>query len=307
MLGGSKPAAGKREYHGTVETTQHKSRLNAYWRLMRFDKPIGILLLLWPTYWALWIAGYGRPSIEHILIFGAGVVLMRAAGCIMNDVADRNFDPHVERTRHRPVATGEISVRQALGAFLLLLAVAFGLVLLTNPLTVQLAFVGAALAASYPFFKRFTHLPQVVLGVAFGWGMIMAFSAERNAVPEIAWWLLAANVVWSVIYDTLYAMVDREDDLKVGVKSTAILFGRHDLLVLRLLKIAFLLLLAVVGVKLTLGWTYWLGLALAAGLMLRQQWQVRDRQPEACFRAFLNHNWVGAVIFCGLLLHYWLG
>ena len=207
---------------------------------MRFDKPIGILLLLWPTLLALWIAGDGQPALKNIIIFCAGVVLMRAAGCIMNDVADRDLDPHVLRTRLRPLAAGELTVREALAMFLVLMILAFGLVLLTNTLTIKLAFVGAALASSYPIFKRVTHFPQVVLGVAFGWGIPMAFAAETYHVPMVAWWLLATNIVWSVIYDTLYAMVDRDDDIRVGIKSTAILFGQHDLMALRILKIIML-------------------------------------------------------------------
>ena len=194
---------------------------NAYWRLMRFDKPIGILLLLWPTWWALLLAGAGHPSLKNSLIFTAGVVLMRAAGCVMNDIADRDFDPHVERTRLRPLAAGELGLSQAIGAFVVLIILAFALVLLTNALTIKLAFVGAALVLTYPFFKRFTHLPQVVLGIAFGWGIPMAFAAELMEIPWAAWWLLGINTVWAVIYDTLYAMVDREDDIALGVKSTA--------------------------------------------------------------------------------------
>ena len=246
------------------------SKWNAYWRLMRFDRPIGILLLLWPTLWALWIAGAGSPHLKNILIFVAGVIIMRAAGCIMNDVADRDFDPHVERTRARPLAAGELTVREAMVLFALLMLAAFGLVLLTNALTVKLAFVGAALAASYPFCKRFTHLPQVVLGVAFGWSMIMAFAAETGAVPGVAWWLLAINTVWSVIYDTLYAMVDREDDLAIGVKSTAILFGQHDLTVLRMLKLCMVAMLMALGFAMDFTWPWYLGVAAAAGLFIRQ-------------------------------------
>ena len=280
------------------------SKWNAYWRLMRFDRPIGILLLLWPTLWALWIAGAGTPSLKHILIFGTGVVLMRAAGCIMNDVADRDFDPHVERTRNRPLAAGELSTRQALALFVLLMLLAFGLVLLTNALTIKLAFAGAALAATYPFFKRVTHLPQIVLGIAFGWGMVMAFAAETNSIPPVAWWLLAINVVWSVIYDTLYAMVDREDDEALGIKSTAILFGSHDLLILRVLKAIMVAMLLWLGVQLELTWPWYLGVAVSAGLFVLQQIWVRDRQTAACFRAFLNNNRVGLVLFAGLLGHY---
>jgi len=271
---------------------------------MRFDKPIGILLLLWPTLWALWIAGEGRPSFKNILIFATGVVLMRAAGCIMNDVADRDFDPHVQRTRSRPLATGELTVREALLMFLILMLMAFGLVLLTNLLTVKLAFAGAVLASSYPFFKRFTHLPQVVLGIAFGWGMVMAFAAETRHIPAVAWWLLSVNVVWSVVYDTLYAMVDRDDDIRVGLKSTAILFAHHDLVALRILKLLMLLLLVKIGLMLEMSWPWYLAIAITAGLFIMQQIWVRDRDPGACFRAFLNNNWIGLSLFAGLVVHY---
>lgn len=271
---------------------------------MRFDKPIGILLLLWPTWWALLIAGDGRPSLKNALIFTAGVVLMRAAGCVMNDIADRNFDPHVERTRLRPLASGEVTLKQAAGLFLTLMLLAFLLVLMTNALTIRLALVGALLASSYPFFKRFTHLPQLVLGIAFGWGIPMAFAAETNQIAAVAWWLLVINTVWSVVYDTLYAMVDREDDLAVGIKSTAILFGRHDVLIVGILMAVMVLLLLGVGAGLGLGWAWYAGTGIAAILFVRQLMQVRSRKREACFRAFLNNNWVGFAIFAGLLLHY---
>jgi 4-hydroxybenzoate polyprenyltransferase len=280
------------------------SRWNAYWRLMRFDRPIGILLLLWPTWWALLLAGGGRPSVRNALIFTAGVVIMRAAGCVMNDIADRDFDPHVERTRQRPLASGELQLKQALGLFLLLMTIAFLLVLLTNALTIKLALVGAVLASSYPFFKRFTHVPQVVLGIAFGWGIPMAFAAENGMVPALAWWLLLVNTVWSVIYDTEYAMVDREDDLAVGIKSTAILFGRYDVPVIALLMAGMTALLAMVGVQAGLGWPWFLGLAVAAALFGWQLLTIRQREREACFRAFMNNNWVGFALFSGLLLHY---
>ena len=224
------------------------SRWNVYWRLMRFDRPIGILLLLWPTWWALLMAGGGRPSLRNTLIFTAGVVVMRAAGCVMNDIADRDFDPHVERTRKRPLAAGELRTAEALLLFLALMLLAFLLVLLTNALTIKLALFGAVLASTYPFFKRFTHIPQVVLGIAFGWGIPMAFAAETNGVPAIAWLLLCINTVWSVIYDTEYAMVDRDDDLAVGVKSTAILFGRFDVAVIGALMVVMMLLLVLLGV-----------------------------------------------------------
>lgn len=277
---------------------------NAYWRLMRFDKPIGILLLLWPTWWALLLAGEGRPTLKNALIFTAGVVLMRAAGCVMNDIADRDFDPHVERTRCRPLAAGELKLQQALAAFFVLMLLAFLLVLMTNALTVKLAFAGAALAASYPFFKRVTHVPQVVLGIAFGWGIPMAFAAETGAVPAIAWWFLLINTVWSVIYDTLYAMVDREDDLAVGVKSTAILFGRLDVAITAGLMAVMTVMLLLAGAWLWLSWPWYAGIAAAVLLWARQIASVRSRDREACFRAFLNNNQVGLVLFLGLLFHY---
>jgi 4-hydroxybenzoate polyprenyltransferase len=277
---------------------------NAYWRLMRFDKPIGILLLLWPTWLALLLAGSGHPSLKNIIIFTTGVVLMRAAGCVMNDVADRNFDPLVERTQSRPLASGELNLKQALVAFVILMLLAFLLVLQTDGLTIKLAFVGAALAASYPFFKRFTHLPQVVLGIAFGWGIPMSFSAETGAVPALAWWLLGINTIWSVIYDTLYAMVDREDDLSAGVKSTAILFGRYDLLIVGLLMLFMWLMLLMLGVELNLTFPWFIGLVLALFLFARQLYSVRKRDRDACFSAFLNNNMVGLVMFLGLLGHF---
>jgi 4-hydroxybenzoate polyprenyltransferase len=279
---------------------------NAYWRLMRFDKPIGILLLLWPTWVALLLAGAGHPSLKNTLIFTAGVVLMRAAGCVMNDIADRDFDPLVERTRSRPLAAGELNLRQALAAFVLLLSLAFLLVLQTDPLTIRLAFVGAALAASYPFFKRFTHFPQVVLGIAFGWGIPMAFSAETGTVPTLAWWLLLINTIWSVIYDTLYAMVDREDDRLAGVKSTAILFGRYDVPIIALLMVMMCLLLFGLGLRLQLTWPWFLGLAAVLLLFARQVFSVRGRDRDACFEAFLDNNRVGLALFAGLAGHYLL-
>ncbi len=277
---------------------------NALWRLMRFDRPIGILLLLWPTLWALWIAGTGSPSLKNIVIFCTGVVLMRAAGCIMNDVADRDFDPHVARTRSRPLASGELTVRQALISFGVIMLLAFALVLMTNALTIKLAFAGAALASSYPFFKRWTHFPQVVLGIAFGWGIPMAFAAQNGYVATVAWLVLLINVIWSVIYDTLYAMVDRDDDISLGLKSTAIFFGNHDLVVLRVLKVLMIALLLFLGLKLQLGWPWYTGVVIALALFVWQQIIVADREREACFRAFLNNNWVGLAIFAGLIGSY---
>lgn len=277
---------------------------NAYWRLMRFDKPIGILLLLWPTWWALLLAGRGLPSFRNVLVFTCGVVLMRAAGCVMNDIADRDFDPHVERTRQRPLASGEISLKQALGMFLVLMVLAFLLVLLTNELTIKLAFVGAVLASTYPFFKRFTHLPQVVLGIAFGWGIPMAFAAENALVPMLAWVLLVINTVWSVIYDTLYAMVDRDDDLAVGIKSTAILFGKFDILITGVLMLVMVILLVAVGAWFELSWPWFAASLVTALLFGRQLASIRSRDRNACFKAFLNNNWVGFALFLGVLGHF---
>jgi len=271
---------------------------------MRFDKPIGTLLLMWPTWWALLLAGRGLPSLRNVLVFTCGVVLMRAAGCVMNDIADRDFDPHVERTRQRPLASGEVTLKQALGLFLVLMVLAFLLVLLTNPLTIKLAFVGALLAATYPFFKRFTHLPQVVLGIAFGWGIPMAFAAENSSVPILAWGLLAINTVWSVIYDTLYAMVDRDDDLAVGIKSTAILFGKFDILITGVLMLVMVILLVAMGAWFGLSWPWYAASLSIALLFGRQLLSIRGRDREACFKAFLNNNWVGLAFFLGVLGHF---
>jgi len=229
---------------------------------------------------------------------------MRAAGCIMNDVADRDFDPHVERTRNRPLASGELTTREALLTFFVVMLLAFGLVLMTNVLTIKLAFAGAVLASTYPFFKRWTHLPQVVLGLAFGWGIPMAFAAETGQVAAVAWLILVINVIWSVIYDTLYAMVDRDDDVSIGLKSTAILFGRYDLLILRLLKLLMIALLAWLGFILQFGWPWITGVSAAAVLFGWQQYLVRNRDREACFKAFLNNNWVGVAIWASLLITY---
>jgi 4-hydroxybenzoate polyprenyltransferase len=279
-------------------------RLREYALLMRLHRPIGILLLLWPTLWGLWFAARGFPSLGVLAIFVAGVALMRSAGCVINDYADRGFDPHVERTRDRPIAAGRVAPLEALALFAALCLIAFGLVLLTNRLAVQLAVAGAFLAASYPFLKRFTHLPQFYLGAAFGWGIPMGFAAQTGAVPPLAWLLFAANVFWAVAYDTAYAMVDRDDDLKVGVKSTAILFGRHDRLMIGLFHVVTLALLALAGYLAQLGILYYLGLAAAAGLAGYQQRLMRERSRDGCFRAFLNNNWFGAAVFAGLMLDY---
>ena len=277
---------------------------NAYFRLMRFDRPIGALLLLWPTWWALILAGNGKPSLTICLIFTAGVIVMRAAGCVMNDIADRHYDPHVERTRDRPLASGELSLNQAVVTFVVLLLLALGLVLMTNRLTVLLAFAGAVLAISYPFFKRFTYFPQVVLGVAFGWAIPMSFAAQAGHVPGLGWALFVINIVWVVIYDTLYAMVDRDDDLLIGVKSTAIFFGRRDLDVLRGLMALMLVLLLIMGWWQSLGWPWFAAAGVVAALFARQQWLARGRERDGCFRAFRNNNWVGLALFLGLVANF---
>ena len=273
---------------------------------MRLNRPIGILLLLWPVLWALWIAGLGQPALPVLLVFVAGVVLMRSAGCVINDYADREFDPHVERTRDRPIAAGRVQPREALMLFVILAFAAFALVLFMNRLTILLSFVGAALAASYPFMKRWTHLPQFYLGAAFGWGVPMAFAAQTGGVPADAWILFGATLCWAVAYDTAYAMVDRDDDIRIGVKSTAILFGRADRLMVGLFHALTLLLLAWAGARAGLDLTYYTGLLLAAGLAGWQQWLMRTRSRDGCFRAFLNNNRFGAVIFAGLALDYFI-
>ncbi len=279
-------------------------RLHQYILLMRLHRPIGILLLLWPTLWGLWIAGEGYPNVLVAMIFILGVILMRSAGCVINDYADRHIDPHVRRTRERPLATGRVSEREALILFVVLCLIALGLVLLMNWLTILLSVAAAFLAASYPFMKRYTHWPQVYLGTAFGWGIPMAFAAQTGSVPTLAWWLFAANVLWTVAYDTLYAMVDREDDLVIGVKSTAILFGKADKVIVAGLHLMVLLLLLWIGQQLELGHLYHLGVLVAAGLAIYQQWLIKDRQPDRCFQAFLNNHWFGAAIFAGIAAHY---
>jgi 4-hydroxybenzoate polyprenyltransferase len=279
-------------------------QLREYALLMRLDRPIGILLLLWPTLWALWISGAGRPDPHVFLVFVAGVVLMRSGGCVMNDFADRNIDPHVERTRQRPLARGTVSSLEALLLAGMLGAIAFALVLTLNRLTVLLALAGAVLTIAYPFLKRVTHLPQIWLGASFGWSVPMAFAAQTGSVPPLAWLIFIAVILWAVVYDTMYAMVDREDDLRLGVRSTAILFGDADRAMLGLIQALLLLALWMVGRQAGLGDWYLAGLAVAAGLALWQQYLIRDRRPEGCFRAFLNNNYFGMAVFIGILLHY---
>jgi len=279
-------------------------QLREYALLMRLDRPIGILLLLWPTLWALWIAGAGRPDPQVFLVFVAGVVLMRSAGCVMNDFADRGIDPHVERTRDRPLARGTVSPVEALLLAAALGAVAFALVLTMNRLTVLLALAGAVLTIAYPFLKRFTHLPQVWLGASFGWSVPMAFAAQTGAVPQLAWLMFIAVILWAMVYDTMYAMVDRDDDLKLGVRSTAILFGDADRHMIGAMQALLWIALWLVGRQAGLGGWYLAGLAFAAGLSAWQQYLIRARRPEDCFRAFLNNHYYGLAVFVGILLHY---
>lgn len=285
-------------------TLSLKDRLNAYERLMRLDRPIGILLLLWPTLWGLWFASGGLPPGNVLLVFITGTVLMRSAGCVVDDFADRNFDPHVERTKDRPLAAGIIRPAEALVLAAVLMLLAFVLVLFLNVLTIKLAFAAAAIAVIYPFVKRVFPLPQAWLGVAFGFGIPMAYAAVWHALPAIAWLLLVATGLWAIAYDTEYAMVDRADDLRIGVRSTAILFGSADRFAVGALHAAALLVLAVIGAYLRLGPAYYAGLLAAAALAAYQQYLIRAREPAHCFRAFLNNNWFGAAVFAGLAAHY---
>ena len=284
-----------------------RARLRLYWQLVRGDRPIGTLLLLWPTAWALWLAAGGVPPLKLLLVFGAGVWLTRSAGCVINDYADRWLDPHVERTKHRPLATGQVRGREALAVFAALMLAAFALVLTMNRLTVLMSVIGVVLAASYPYLKRYTHLPQVYLGMAFGWGIPMAFAAVRDEVPAVAWLLYVANILWATAYDTWYAMVDREDDLKMGAKSTAILFGELDLVAQGLLYALFLAALALAGQRAGLGVWYYGGLGLATALVVYEFAIARGRDRAACFKAFLHNHWVGLTVFAGLALDYALG
>lgn len=272
-----------------------------YWRLMRFDKPIGILLLLWPALWALWLAAGGVPPVKILAIFVLGTILMRAAGCIVNDFADRHIDGHVQRTQHRPLAKRDIPVRNALCLFAILCITAGSLTLFLNRLSLYLAILGLGLTALYPFTKRFTHWPQAFLGLAFAWGIPMAFAAVQNQIPPVAWWLFAATGLWVIAYDTLYAMTDRADDLKIGVKSTAILFGHHDRLIIGSLQAIVLLALALIAHHLQLNARFYLGWTIALALVVYQQYLIRERQPQACFQAFLNNHWFGCAIFLGFL------
>ncbi|MFK7731293.1 MAG: 4-hydroxybenzoate octaprenyltransferase [Pseudomonadales bacterium] len=279
-----------------------RSKLNIYWRLMRADRPIGTWLLLWPTMMALWVAAGGFPSVKNLLIFGCGTFLMRSAGCVINDYFDRHWDGAVERTTARPLATGEASPEEALGLFAALVTLAFLLVLQTNQPTIMLSFGALAVACCYPLMKRITQLPQLVLGVAFSFGIPMAFTAEAQNLPTLAWVLFCANVLWTTAYDTYYAMVDRKDDLKVGIKSTAVLLGRYDRFAIAVLQASTLLLLVVFAQLAQLHWPFYLGLLLSIVLFARQYQITEDRKPEKCFQAFLNNHWIGACWFAGLAI-----
>lgn len=277
-------------------------RLQAYVHLTRLDRPIGIYLVLWPTLWALWFAAEGTPSPLILLVFLAGVVLMRSAGCAINDYADRKIDGHVERTKERPLATGRIQAHEAVLVFAVLSLLSFALVLQLNMLTIWLSIPAVLLAGSYPFMKRYTHLPQAYLGAAFGWAVPMGFAAVNESVPLLAWLLFFATVFWALAYDTIYAMVDRECDLKIGVKSSAILFGRFDRLAVAVCNVMVLLLLWGAGMLAAMGLYYWLGLLAGLGVVLYQQWLIRSREREPCFKAFLKGHYLGLLVFCGLVL-----
>ncbi|MDX8393966.1 MAG: 4-hydroxybenzoate octaprenyltransferase [Mariprofundales bacterium] len=279
-------------------------RFDVYARLMRIDKPIGTYLVSWPMLWALWIAANGHPDASLVVIFLLGAFLMRSAGCVINDYADRNIDAHITRTQNRPLATGEASTKEALLLFTALIFMALLLVLLLNTLTILLACVAAFLAVVYPFMKRFTQLPQIILGIAFAWSIPMAFAATNNNISWFAWWLMCATILWVVTYDTMYALVDKDDDLRIGVKSTAILFGKYDRIIIAALQVIMLLVLLLLGRFLDFGIIYYLGLFVTASLFAYQQLLIITRQREACFRAFLNNNYAGLIIFTSIFLEY---
>ena len=272
--------------------------------IARMDKPIGTYLLLWPTYWALWIASDGWPNLHLLIVFSLGVFVMRSAGCVINDIADMKVDGKVERTKNRPLISGLITKDEAMSLFGVLIGIALGLVLTLSWPTIYLSIVALLLAALYPFMKRYTHLPQVVLGAAFSWGMIMAFSETQGEVPTIAWLLFTANLLWTVAYDTMYAMVDRNDDVEIGVKSTAILFGEHDKRIIGFMQLLVLALLFTIGDMLAFGWPYQLSLVIAAGLFAYQQMLIVNRERDKCFQAFLHNHWVGMVVFIGIFMEY---
>ena len=280
------------------------AQLHNYVRLMRLDKPIGIWLLLWPTLWALWLAGEGHPNAGVFVIFVVGVVIMRSAGCVLNDYADRHIDPYVERTRMRPIASGAVSPMEALTLFVALSLIAIGLATLLNRPAQMLALVGALLTIVYPFIKRVISIPQFVLGAAFGWAVPMAFAAQTGAASQLGWLVFGSALIWATVYDTFYAMVDRDDDIKVGVKSTAILFGDADLFVIGGLQGLMLVSLLFVGQMAELGFWYYASVGLAGLLMAYHQWLARERTRDGCFKAFLNNHYIGMIIFIGIVLHY---
>jgi len=285
-------------------THQTVSKLQLYIQLTRLNKPIGILLLLWPTLWSLWLASSGKPDLLILIVFIMGVILMRSAGCIINDYADRDFDRHVKRTQDRPLTSGQLSSREALYLFAILTLIAFALVLLLNNLTIMLSVGGIFLAASYPFMKRYTHLPQAYLGIAFGWAAPMAFAAINAELDPRLWLIFLATVIWAISYDTMYAMVDRDDDIKIGIKSTAILFGQKDRLIVGLLQITLILTLYLIGRAFELGALYNLSLLAAGILSVYHQWLIKDRERQRCLKAFLHNNWLGAVVFAGIVADY---
>ncbi|MCK4865762.1 MAG: 4-hydroxybenzoate octaprenyltransferase [Gammaproteobacteria bacterium] len=281
-----------------------RQRAYQYAVLARLNKPVGIFLLLWPTLWALWIAAEGVPHPGVLTVFILGVILMRSAGCVINDYADREIDPRVNRTKDRPIAAGRVTADEAMLLFMALCFSAFLLVLTMNTFTILLSLGGVVLAGIYPFMKRYTHMPQIVLGMAFGWAVPMAFAAQTNSVPKIAWLIYVVTVLWAVIYDTMYAMADRMDDLKIGVKSTAILFGDADRVIIGILQVMMLFALYLTGEQAQLGETYMVAIAIAAALMIYQQYLIRYRQPALCISAFLNNNWLGAAVFIGIVASY---
>ncbi|WP_054179776.1 4-hydroxybenzoate octaprenyltransferase [Trabulsiella odontotermitis] len=287
-----------------MEWSLTQNKLLAFHRLMRTDKPIGALLLLWPTLWALWLAAPGLPPLWILAVFVAGVWLMRAAGCVVNDYADRKFDGHVKRTAHRPLPSGDVTEKEARTLFVVLVMLSFLLVLTLNTMTILLSVAALALAWVYPFMKRYTHLPQVVLGAAFGWSIPMAFAAVSESLPLSCWLMFLANIFWAVAYDTQYAMVDRDDDLKIGIKSTAILFGQYDKLIIGILQVAVLALMVAIGMMNHLGWAFYWSVAVAGALFVYQQKLIKNRERDACFKAFMNNNYVGLVLFLGLAMSF---
>ena len=281
------------------------TKAKAYWQLTRMNRPIGTLLLLWPTLWSLIIAAQGMPDLDVLVVFVLGVVLMRSAGCVINDFADRKVDGHVKRTKQRPLPSGLVSSKEAVILFLVLAVISFLLVLTMNPLTIKLSFIGVGLAFIYPFMKRFTHLPQLFLGLAFSWAIPMAWAAQTNELPSIVWFIFVINALWTIAYDTQYAMVDRDDDLKIGIKSTAILFGRFDKLIVGSLQLVTLAMLIALGMHYHLDDTFYWALLVAGGLFVYQQHLMRHRDRDLCFQAFLNNNYVGMAVTIGLFITFW--